>query len=386
VNIIAKALVALGTRPNYKNILTHVTNIDGLFWEYAVFALGDRPGLLERVEAKAGTLNERNTLRHLLGRPKNIIAMELVIMELGYTDEVLDGLRSALKYEKSYFDKIVASLLPLLEKLTTGKVAELLSPDYEDQHDPRPIFDWRQVVNQRAVVYVGLDALSDAAVSAAVGNSLFADLVSYCGERYKHGDTLGLAEAGRAQDLPRICLHCDEFNELMGDEFIPMVNKGGGAGLQVTAYSQALADVMARIGNRAKAAQVVANFNNLIMYRVKEEETARLLTDQLPQVEVSSLTLVSGYNDTSDPDSDISFTSRYEDRISHIQATMVEPQDVMKLPKGQAFALLEGGHLKKLRLPLPKKERDDFEVSFDAMLAQMRKEYRSTPTWWEARG
>jgi type IV secretory pathway TraG/TraD family ATPase VirD4 len=217
---------------------------------------------------------------------------------------------------------------------------------------------------------------------------MFADLVSYCGQRYKHGDSLGLSDETSPKKLSRICLHCDEFNELMGDEFIPMVNKGGGAGLQVTAYSQALADVMAKIGNRAKAAQVVANFNNLIMYRVKEEETARLLTDQLPRVEVSSLTLVSGYNDTSDPDSDISFTSRYEDRITHIQTTMVEPQDVMKLPKGQAFALLEGGHLKKIRLPLPtkssKNKKDKFELSFDEMLQTMRERYRSTSKWWEA--
>jgi hypothetical protein len=37
-----------------------------------------------------------------------------------------------------------------------------------------------------------------------------------------------------------INVHADEFNELMGDEFIPMVNKGGGAGVQVTAYTQTL--------------------------------------------------------------------------------------------------------------------------------------------------
>ncbi len=38
------------------------------------------------------------------------------------------------------FDKIVASLLPLLEKLTTGRIAELLAPDYLDMNDARPIF------------------------------------------------------------------------------------------------------------------------------------------------------------------------------------------------------------------------------------------------------
>jgi hypothetical protein len=36
-----------------------------------------------------------------------------------------------------------------------------------------------------------------------------------------------------------------------------MVNKGGGAGVQVTAYTQTLSDIEAKIGNRAKAGQVI---------------------------------------------------------------------------------------------------------------------------------
>jgi len=383
-NIIAKAEVALGRLPKYETILSHVTNIDDLFVEYVGFLFRDDETFEERVSLREASINARNTLRHLIGRPQRVIAIEMMIMESGFKDNILEGLRSALKYEKSYFDKIVASLLPLLEKLTTGKVAELLSPDYADLDDPRSIFDWRKVINQKAVVYIGLDALTDPAVSAAVGNSMFADLVSYCGERYKQGDSGSLRE-GTDEELTKVCLHADEVNELMGDEFIPMLNKGGGSGLQVTAYSQVLADIEVKLGSAAKAKQAIANFNNLIMYRVKEQETAKLLTDQLPDVEVTSLTLVSGYNDTSDPDSGIDFTSRYEDRITTTRARLIEPQDVMKLPKGQAFALLEGGHLKKIRLPLPKKIDDDlFEQSFSSMLEEMRKNYRSSGTWWES--
>src|SRR3546814_3517011 len=77
-----------------------------------------------------------------------------------------------------------ASLLPLLEKLTSGKIAQLLAPNYSDLNDPRPIFDWMQIIRQRAVVYVGLDALSDAEVAAAVGNSMFSDLVSVRSEEH----------------------------------------------------------------------------------------------------------------------------------------------------------------------------------------------------------
>ena len=337
---------------------------------------------MAELTAREHVVNEKNQMRHMQGRSKRLIAWEQFLMETGRGDDVLEGLRSAFKYERSYFDKIVASLLPLLEKLTTGKAAELLSPDYLDLSDERPIFDWKKVVNQKAVVYVGLDALSDAPVAAAVGNSMFADLVSYAGERYKHGDTHGFRRDA-AEDQKPIPVHMDEFNELMGEEFIPMINKGGAAGLNITAYSQTYSDIQAKVGDEAKAKQVAGNFNNLMMFRVKEVETAEILTNQLPPVTVHNITLIAGYNDSSDPDSEIDFTSRHEDRITNETTTMLEPHDVMKLPKGQAFALLEGGRLFKLRLPLPKKVTDkNFTASFDQLTRDMRKRYRTSNTWW----
>ena len=73
--------------------------------------------------------------------------------------------------------------------------------------------------------------------------------------------------AGRRQlsQPRRIAIHADEFNELIGDEFIPLLNKAGGAGFQVTAYTQTRSDVEPRIGWGAKAGQIGGNFNFLIM-------------------------------------------------------------------------------------------------------------------------
>src|SRR3546814_13604481 len=99
---------------------------------------------------------------------------------------------------------------------------------------------------------------------------MFSDLVSVAGHIYNFGIDDGLPGANAGQKVS-INLHADEFNELMGDEFIPMVNKGGGAGVQVTAYTQTLSDIEARIGNRAKTGQVVGSFNNLFMLRVRSE-------------------------------------------------------------------------------------------------------------------
>jgi len=389
VNIIARALVELGRRPDYLQIQRHVINIDALFIEYAQhFFAKTEPKAWEVIVQLEGRLNDKNIPRHMIGREKRVVAIEQYLSQVRVYDPVLDGLRSAVRYDRTYFDKIVASLLPLLEKLTTGKIAQLLAPNYADLHDPRPIFDWMQIIRKRAVVYVGLDALSDAEVAAAVGNSMFSDLVSVAGHLYKFGIDDGLPDASSsAPGKVAINVHADEFNELMGDEFIPMVNKGGGAGIQVTAYTQTLSDIEARIGNRAKAGQVVGNFNNLFMLRVRETATAELLTKQLPKVEVYTTSIVSGATDTSDPQGHTAFTSNTQDRITSTSVPLIEPAHVVNLPKGQAFALLEGGNLWKLRMPLPAPDPDEaMPKDLQALADYMRQHYLDAGEWWESQG
>jgi len=388
VNIIARALVELGQRPDYLLIQRHVINIDALFMEYAqhYFAKADAKAW-EAIVQIEGRLNEKAIPRNMIGREKRVVAIEQYLSQVRVYDPVLDGLRSAVRYDRTYFDKIVASLLPLLEKLTTGKIAQLLAPNYSDLSDPRPIFDWVQIIRKRAIVYVGLDALSDAEVAAAVGNSMFSDLVSVAGHIYKFGIDDGLPATGqRAVQVP-INVHADEFAELMGDEFIPMVNKGGGAGLQITAYTQTLSDIEARIGNRAKAGQVIGNFNTLIMLRVRETATAELLTKQVPKVDVSSLQLVSGATDSSDPQGQIAFVSNTQDRVATTSVPLIEPSHVVALPKGQAFALTEGGTLWKIRMPLPAPDADEsLPKDLQTLTNYMRQHYVEAAEWWSAAG
>lgn len=387
VNIIARALVALGERPDYTLIMRYVNNIADLYIRYAEKVIREQlPSLQAQIQNNEQVLGDDDVPRNMQGQPDavRIWSIEVALSsEEGKQlyDPILDGLRSAVRYDRTYFDKIVASLLPLLEKLTTGKTAELLAPNYLDMSDSRPIFDWEQIIRKKAVVYIGLDALSDSEVASAVGNSMFADLVSVAGHIYKHGIHAGLPGEGESK-VP-INLHCDEFNELMGDEFIPLINKGGGAGMQVTAYTQTSSDIEARIGNAAKTAQVQGNFNNLIMLRVRENRTAELLTTQLPQVEIYSKTLVSGHQDT-DINAGQDFTSNTQDRVGTVKVPLLEPADVVTLPKGQAFALLEGGQLWKIRMPLPAGDADDAMMpeSIAKIVEEMRRNYHSGEAWW----
>ncbi|MAE92553.1 MAG: conjugative coupling factor TraD, PFGI-1 class [Pelagibaca sp.] len=402
VNIIARALVALKRRPDYQQVRRYINDIEPLFVEYAGHC-ADVAGIenwATLVEERAADIKERNLPNALRGRSMEAIACMRLLQEKAIYDPVLDGLISAFKYDKTYFDKIVSSVGPLMEKLTTGTIAGLISPDYQDEQDARPIFEWMEVVRRKGIVYVGLDALTDTTVASAVGNSMFADLVSVAGQIYKHGVDPGQdydqtqENRGTAKRplTPTISLHADEFNELIGDEFVPLLNKAGGAGFQVTAYTQTWSDVEARLGNRAKAGQVAGNFNTMLMLRVKELDTAAMLTDQLPRVEVFTLMSVSGVDDSSDPGSGVDFKSRNEDRISVSEVPMLTAADMVTLPKGQAFALLEGGQLWKIRIPLPDDREDaampdDFEAIADAMRRSYVTNdhwYRVTDHWWHA--
>lgn len=386
VNIVSRALVEMGLRPDYTQISRYVQNIDSLFLDYAKLHFDNMdPKIWPNLAQIAASLDVKNLPFSMKDRPL-IAVINQYILENKIFDPVLEGLASAVRYDKTYFDKIVASLLPLLEKLTTGKIAELLSPDYSDVHDERPIFDWESIIRKRGIVYVGLDALSDATVAAAVGNSMFADLVSMAGHIYKFGVNEGLPEnMGGKSKPPKINLHCDEFNELMGDEFIPLINKGRGAGIQVTAYTQTLSDIEARIGSRSKAGQTIGNFNTLVMFRVKEPATAELLTKQLHDVTIYQSMVTSSTTDSSNPDDEKVFTSNTGERISEKRAPMLNPADITNLPKGQAFALLNGSTLYKIRVPLPAKDKDDeMPESIQQLIGYMRKNYHIAPNWWES--
>jgi conjugative coupling factor TraD (TOL family) len=384
VNIIAEALVALGRRPDYRQIQRHILNIDSLLLDYAKQWLPSvDPAWESAVAIIEKQLDEQKLPLHMRTRSKHLLAIVDHIKHSGFYDAIADGLCSAFNYDKTYFDKITASLLPLLEKLTTGKIADLLSPDYLDINDERPIFDWMQVIRGKKIVYVGLDALADKEVAAAVGSSMFSDLCSVAGQLYKFGVEGGLPTKANSKSHYTITVHADEFNEMANDDVTAILNKGGGAGFQMTLYTQTWSDVEVRLGNSAKAEQVGGNLNTLICLRVLNEKTARYLTDKLPQrVPVHNLMQVSSVTDAADIGTQHDFSSSNEDRVSTAEVPLLTAGDLLTLPKGQAFCLLEGGQLWKIRMPLPKDDFSEIPVHIQQMMQTMRERYQTGAKWW----
>jgi conjugative coupling factor TraD (TOL family) len=389
VNVIARALNSLGRKVDYEQILDYGQDIEPLVRDYMeLLAKRDDPtgqwsNHVDRVLScfeDSGNKEYRFT-REQQGRDHSVIALMRYVKDKELFDPVAKSLARTYEYDRGYFDRLVSSLLPLMEKLTSGKCSELLSPDYLDQSDTRPIFSWSEIIRSKGIVYIGLDALTDPEVSAAVGNAMFSDLTSTSGQIYKHGAYAGLPDADIRQVAVNI--HADEFNELIGDEFIPMLNKAGGAGFQVTAYTQTWSDVEARLQDKAKAGQVAGNFNTLVMLRVREPETARMLTDNLYKVDVTYLMPITGFTDSSDPHNSTDFVSRSEHRIMSQQLDLIQVNSLMSLPKGQCFALLDGGKPYKIRLPLADKaDLSELPGSLRAVAEDMQSHYTTSEDWY----
>ena len=110
--------------------------------------------------------------------------------------------------------------------------------------------------------------------------------------------------------------------------------------------------------------------------------TARLLSDQVPEVDVMHVTPMSGVTDSAAQGTGVDFTSRNDDIITKTKAPMIEAADLLALPQGQAFALLEGNRRFKLRIPLADTRGDAFvPESLKKVAADMKLRYRTSETW-----
>ncbi|MGR5347180.1 conjugative transfer system coupling protein TraD [Vibrio mediterranei] len=404
--ICAAALVEMGERPTIRMMKRYIEDLESLYVRYAIFTLDkdhpywkdefndlNRPkmkknakGELVEVKIKAGALSGRNHQTIVLDK----IIGDFYERNPHKINDAMEGLRSAMKNDVNYYNKITASLLPLLAKLTSGNIAELISPTYSNLEDNRPIFKWEKMIQRKAVFYAGFDAMSDPVVADSTGSQFFSDFVSsVAGSAYKFGVNQGLYGA-RADDLVPLWIHMDEFQSLIGsDAIISILNRAAGAGMRLTAYSQTTSDIEeAFSGDKAKAGVVLGNFNSVFMFRVARKETAEYLTDKIGSCDLYGVQVKGSVTDGGKIIKDEGLESRkdalYKTSFSAgvtLEATdpLISPATIMSLPKGQAFAYLNGERLVKLRFPLlddaPGYEVDKVEVVHD----ELKRKYKIGP-------
>ena len=380
INLIVRVCDAIGEPANLGSIKRYISDMGGLLGVYGKFQLkqSNRFDLFESALKKA---------REERGRTLEEVAMLTVIgtqaSDLLEDNDILRDLYETVRMDPGYYRKLVASVRPLLDKMTSGQLDLIMSPSVDAIKSGRQLLEWEQVIRRRQIVYVGLDAMAEHMVAQATGKAMLSDLVATASRIYKEG-VLGDIPGGIPNETFNVWLHMDEVDALMGDEFIPMVNKIRGAGVGVAAYSQTVQDFEVALGNRAKRDVVTSNFNSLVMFRIKNIETASLLTDQVPKVKTVSMVNITQARDTDNMLDGSVFVSSNEDRVTSIETEMITPSMVMSLPTGHAFASIEGGRIIKLNFPWRVRNYRDFPDSIRQMGDEMRRRYQSRADWYDA--
>jgi conjugal transfer pilus assembly protein TraD len=332
---VVQGLLAVGERPSLVTLRRYLEGgAESLVERVLVRYLGEHVPNWE-TEAKPFLRQARDTTARVTGLVRYY--RESVCGR--HPSTVVDGLASLFEHERVHFSKMIASLMPILNMLTSADLGPLLSPDAADTRDPRRVTSMAECIERAQVVYLGLDALSDSMVGGAIGSILVADLAAVAGDRYNYG-----------VNLTPVNVFIDEAAEVVNDPFIQLLNKGRGAGLRLTVATQTFADFAARTGSEAKARQVLGNINNLVALRVLDAETQQYVTDSLPKTRLKSMLLTQG--STTDSRNPLLYTGNVGERLGEEEGDLFPPALLGQLPNLHYLAVLAGGRIVKGRLPI----------------------------------
>ena len=368
LNITAACILEMGEPISYKTLSFYVTRPKNTLLAYCDRVLPKvDPHYFEKIEAVIQEYRkiDDNNLHIEIPRSKAInIYLQRYIEEVTAKGEAtslhstITDLHHAANVGDEFYGKITASLGPVFDKINKTNACEVFS---WDDNFGLPEIKLEDVIKRKKILYIGLDAMVNKAMSEAIGQALIADLVSLAGRMYK--DTKSQNDT--------LKIHADEFAEIVRDEFVTLLNKAGGAGYGVTAYTQTKNDIGAVFGgNSDKPEMLMGNFGTKIMLRVANDETAKVMTDAVEEVRARSVTPSTMSNDKADGSSGDLFTTSNTDAITESSHKIIVENDLTSLPKGQAFVLTNGGELYKIRIPLPKND-GNAPWSFAAIMSEV---------------
>lgn len=252
----------------------------------------------------------------------------------------ISNLIEIVQNDKQWVGKMLAGLIPVLRMLTAGELGPLLSPDYDDKNDERPIWDFQKIIASGAVVYIGLDALSDGTICNAVGSLLMAELVSVAGSRYNFG----------MENTRKIEIFLDEGSNIVNQSFVQVLNKGRGANYVCWLFAQTLQDFTVKLGSLAAAKMLLGNCNNLIALRTKDADTQKFIIEEFGKTLVQSIGSSIAIGDSED------MSSFGDGRLGKTMSEKLEekvPQDLIgRLPNFNYIGNIAGGRLVQGKMPI----------------------------------
>lgn len=376
LNAVCSGLCSTGTAPTLKNLKHYLAGTgSGAVAGLVIDALD---GHLRRTRPENVRKLDR-ILANLQNKDQETVAMALVTFYQanGPMDADMDDLVSMFCHNREHFGKMITSLLPVLSMLTSGTLGEMLSPS----SDVDGSVTWRNtkdLIERNAVVYVGLDSLSQPIVGQAIGGMFLSDLACVAGARYNFSELKPVLDDRSflvkfLSHLPWVGKHfqlkgskqrtvnifVDEAAEVVNDSFLQILNKGRGARLKLFVATQTYSDFVSKMGTKDRATQLLGNLNNRICLRCVDPETQKFVTDSLPKTKIRSIQRSQGLS-----------TAAYEpvpkggnlgERMSEEEISLFPPQLLNMLPNLEFIASLSGGHIIKGRYPLILKDKREYK-------------------------
>jgi conjugal transfer pilus assembly protein TraD len=335
-----KGELYIGDKPTLRSILKYAQSgittlldkaLDRYFrlngledWEAQVATeltkLGQKPGA-SRVDGMVALYNSR-----------------FAVFDKGH--ETIDGLIATHVHDREHYMRIIASALPLLQMLATGETGLMLAPKVDDFEDEREVWDIDKIIKQKAVLYMGLDSLSNSIVQKAIASMILADVAAVCGSIYNFYDA-----------PPEVVLIIDEIAEAINEQVIQVLNKGRGAGFKAFVAFQARADLEARLGNAAKMLQVLGNLNNQIVLRLEDSDTAKWFSEKVGETAIRNL--VTSSSTSTGSEAHIGEFTGGVSRSLQLEKVPLIPTDLIhRLPNLQYFMRISGGAVYQGRIPI----------------------------------
>ncbi|MGF6265413.1 conjugal transfer pilus assembly protein TraD [Paraburkholderia youngii] len=254
--------------------------------------------------------------------------------------ETIDGLIATHTHDREHYMRIIASALPLLQMLATGETGLMLAPKADDFEDEREIWDIDKIIKQKAVLYMGLDSLSNNIVQKAIASMALSDVAAVCGSIYNF-----------YAEKPDVVLIIDEIAEAINEQVIQILNKGRGAGFKAFVAFQARADLEAKLGNAAKMLQVLGNLNNQVILRLEDSDTAKWFSDKVGETAIRVVNISNSTNTTTEAHA-MEFSGSQSRTLQLEKVPLIPMPLIHRLPNLQYFMRISGGAVYQGRIPI----------------------------------
>ena len=264
-----------------------------------------------------------------------------------HPNQTIESMASMYIDKRRTLEQSTTNLLANLQKVTTGDLAEMLSPTVTDKYsDTRLSLDMDTIIKTNKCLIIGTDSLADGVVSSAIGKMILADAAAVAANRYNYTENMDKV----------INIFVDEASEMLCNPLIQLVNKSRGARFRLFIATQTVSDFTAELGSEAKADQIIASTNNFISFRCSDLATQERVCAKNPTTRVKYVMRTQGFGASNDSIS--SLTANIGERLMEEEVELFPKELMGQLPDLEFIASFSGGKLVKGRLPILRKKRE----------------------------